>query len=102
MKIGIMLRHYDQHGGGVLGYTHNLIREMLANDKSDNEYVLIYQSPKLIGTYKNFSNVKEVAVQISSKLLWDQLAVHKIEKQEKSNSLPKATLRTHPSAARES
>ena len=22
MRIGIMLRHYDQHGGGVRVYTH--------------------------------------------------------------------------------
>ncbi len=83
MKIGIMLRHYDQHGGGVLGYTHNLIREILAIDGGKNEYVLIYQSPKLIGTYDSYSNVKEVSVEIFSKFLWDQLAVRKIEKQEK-------------------
>ena len=80
MKIGIMLRHYDQHGGGVLGYTHNLLREMLAVNAGKNEYVLIYQSAKLIGTYKDYPNVKEVAVEISSKFLWDQLAVRKIEK----------------------
>ncbi len=83
MKIGIMLRHYEQHGGGVLGYTHNLIRELLAIDNNKNEFVLIYQSPKLIGTYAHHPNVKEVAAQLPSKFLWDQIAVRKIEKQEK-------------------
>jgi len=67
----------------VLDYTHNLIRAILTQDESDNEYVLIYQSPKFIGSYENFSNVKEVALQVFSEFLWDQLAVRKIEKQEK-------------------
>jgi len=28
MRIGIMVRRPDQHGGGVLVYTHHLLREL--------------------------------------------------------------------------
>jgi hypothetical protein len=43
MKIGIMLRHMEQHHGGVLVYTHSLLREMLALD-TPHEFVLMNQS----------------------------------------------------------
>ncbi len=42
MRIAIMLRHIDQHGGGVLVYTRNLLRELLALDTS-HEFVFMYQ-----------------------------------------------------------
>jgi len=29
VRIGIMLRHYDQHGGGVRVYTQRLLQAML-------------------------------------------------------------------------
>lgn len=82
MKIGIMLRHYDQHGGGLWVYTRNLLREMLALD-TRHEFVLIYRDPKFVGTYGNGSRIREVAVEAANILLWDQLAVRKIEKKEK-------------------
>ena len=41
MKIGIMLRHMGQHGGGVLVYTHHLLQELLRLDQK-NEYFLYY------------------------------------------------------------
>jgi hypothetical protein len=74
MKIGIMLRHLEQHHGGVLVYTHNLLREMLALD-TPHEFVLIYRNPDLIGTYADGDRVQEAAVQASSALVWDQVAV---------------------------
>ena len=52
MKIGIMLRHYNQHLGGVWEYTRNLLREMLAL-QTPYEFVLFYRAPKLVGTYGN-------------------------------------------------
>ena len=82
MRIGIMLRHYDQHGGGVKVYTENLLREMLALD-TPHEFVLIYQKPKLLGTYSDGARIREIAVQASSVLHWDQLAVPRMEKKEK-------------------
>lgn len=82
MRIGIMLRHLSQHGGGVLGYTQNLLREMLALD-SPHEFILIYQDPEFIGTYSDYPNVKEVVAPSRSKFFWDQIAVRKVEKKEK-------------------
>ncbi len=81
MKIGIMLRHYSQHGGGVKVYTENLLREMLSLD-TQHEFVLIYRDPKLIGTYNSHSNVRELAVKAHSVLTWDQIAVRQVEKKE--------------------
>jgi hypothetical protein len=52
MKIGVMLRHMGQHGGGVLVYTHNLLREMLALD-TPHEFVLLYQEPSWLGSFSN-------------------------------------------------
>jgi glycosyltransferase involved in cell wall biosynthesis len=80
MKLGIMLRHLDQHGGGVRGYTEHLLRELFAiGDK--HEFVLMYQNPKLVGTYGHIENVQEVAVAARSKFLWDQIAVPRIGKE---------------------
>jgi len=80
MKLGIMLRHLDQHGGGVRGYTEHLLRELFAiGDK--HEFVLMYQNPALVGTFSHVENVREVAVATRSKFLWDQFAVPKIGKE---------------------
>lgn len=83
MKIGIMLRHYNQHGGGVWVYTRNLLREMLALD-TPHEFILLYRDRHLVGTYSDNGNrVREVAMRAPSFFLWDQLAVWWMEKKEK-------------------
>lgn len=82
MRIGIMLRHYDQHGGGVWVYTRNLLREMLALD-TPHEFVLIYQDPKFVGTYGNGDRIREISVKAPNIVLWDQLAVPRVERREK-------------------
>jgi len=82
MKIGIMLRHLGQHGGGVLGYTNNLMRELLALD-SPHEFVLIYPDREFIGSYGNRENVREIVARSRSKFLWDQVSMRQVEKQEK-------------------
>lgn len=82
MKIGIMLRHYDQHGGGVKVYTQGLLREMLGLN-APHEFVLIYRDPRLIGTYHEFSNVREIAVKSRTTFTWDQVAVNQVAKKEK-------------------
>lgn len=74
MRIGVMLRHLRQHEGGVKVYTLKLLEHLLAID-GDNEYVLLYNSPELLGTYAGRSNVEERVVRMPSKLLWDQVAV---------------------------
>jgi glycosyltransferase involved in cell wall biosynthesis len=74
MKIGIMLRHYEQQEGGVKVYTKKLL-PLLLSMGSKHRYLLIYQNPKLLGTYAAWPNVEEVAVALPGTVLWDQLAV---------------------------
>jgi len=77
-----MLRHMGQHGGGVLVYTHNLLREMLSLN-TPHEFVLIYRDPRFVGTYGDGDRVREIVVKAPSIFLWDQLAVRRVEKQER-------------------
>jgi glycosyltransferase involved in cell wall biosynthesis len=93
MKIGIMLRHYNQHGGGVWEYTRNLLREMLALE-TQYEFVLFYRDPKLVGTYTKQDGVREIALKATSRLLWDQVAVWQAAKREQLDLLfnPKFSL----------
>jgi hypothetical protein len=84
LKIGIMLRHLGQHGGGVLVYTQNLLREMLAMD-THHEFVLLYQEPSWLGSYSNGheGRVRELALGKSPTIMWDQWLVPQAEKKEK-------------------
>jgi glycosyltransferase involved in cell wall biosynthesis len=84
MKIGIMLRHLGQHSGGVLEYTHNLLREMLALD-TPHEFVLLSQEPGWLGFCGNSygDRVRELALGKAPSLIWDQLAVPQAEREEK-------------------
>ena len=45
-----MLRHYDQHGGGVRVYTQHMVQTLLSLD-SEHEFVLLYRNPELLGTH---------------------------------------------------
>jgi glycosyltransferase involved in cell wall biosynthesis len=74
VRIGVMLRHYDQHGGGVKVYTQRLLRALF-DLGSDHEFVLLYRNPSLVGTYRDERGVEEVAIPARSILSWDQLAV---------------------------
>ena len=74
MKIGIMLRHYEQQEGGVKVYTKKLL-PLLFSHGAQHDYVLIYQNPKLLGTYAQYKNVEEIAVGLPGTVTWDQLAV---------------------------
>ena len=86
MKIGILLRHYDQHPGGVKNYTDNLLERLLPLGK-DDEFVLIYKNPNLIGCYAKFPNVREIAYRAPALLIWDQIIVPWIERKEKFDVL---------------
>ena len=77
MRIGVMLRHLDQHGGGALVYTQNLLGRLLAMDTA-NEYVLVYRNAKWIGTYGDGERIREVAAPAPSALIWDQLVVPRV------------------------
>jgi glycosyltransferase involved in cell wall biosynthesis len=74
VRIGVMLRHYDQHGGGVKVYTSRLMRALL-DLQTEHEFVLLYRNPALLGTYAGEQGVEEVALPGRSILGWDQLAV---------------------------
>lgn len=74
MRIGVMLRHYDQHQGGVRVYTRKLLRALL-DLRSGHEFVLLYRNPALVGTYAGEPGVEEVAIAARSFIAWDQLAV---------------------------
>lgn len=69
-----MLRHYEQHEGGVKHYTKTLL-PLLFKLGAEHQYILIYQNPKLLGTYAHFSNVEEISAGMPGTLLWDQIAV---------------------------
>ena len=74
MKIGVMLRHYEQQEGGVKVYTKKLL-PLLFTLGAQHQYVLIYQNRKLLGTYANYSNIREVLAALPGTVLWDQVAV---------------------------
>jgi O-antigen biosynthesis alpha-1,2-mannosyltransferase len=69
-----MLRHYDQHQGGVRVYTRRLLRALL-DLRSGHEFILLYRDPALVGTYGSEPSVEEVALAGRSVVSWDQLAV---------------------------
>jgi glycosyltransferase involved in cell wall biosynthesis len=73
MRIGVMLRHYDQHGGGVRVYTQSLL-SFLVKHATQHEYVLFYQNPSLLGTFRG-AHVKEVCVAGRSVFTWDQVGL---------------------------
>lgn len=73
MRIGVMLRHYDQHGGGVRVYTRALL-DYLISHPAGHEYVLFFRDPALLGTYRA-PHVTEVCVGGRSVLTWDQLGL---------------------------
>lgn len=73
MRIGFMLRPYDEKGGiGV--YTRNLVRELLEID-GENQYFFYYKNPELVGTHSDRANVTERYVRTKNKILWDQIAI---------------------------
>ena len=74
MRIGVMLRHYDQHGGGVRVYTQRLLQAML-DLETRHQFVFLYRNPALLGTYASRPEVEEVALPARSVLTWDQIAV---------------------------
>jgi glycosyltransferase involved in cell wall biosynthesis len=74
MRIGVMLRHYEQHGGGVRVYTRELLKHLLSCP-GGHDYVFFYNNPALIGTYRQHPNVVEVSVPGRSVLWWDQVGL---------------------------
>jgi glycosyltransferase involved in cell wall biosynthesis len=74
VRIGVMLRHYDQHGGGVRVYTRRLLSALLQL-RSGHEFVFFYRNPALVGSYADHLEVEETALPARTTLSWDQIAV---------------------------
>lgn len=72
MRIGIMLRHYAQHGGGVKVYTHALLKEFVAQPRG-HEFVFFFNDPALLGRYRDTPHVQEVVVPSGPAPWWDQV-----------------------------
>jgi len=74
MRIGVMLRHYDQHGGGVKVYTRALLRQFLRSP-GPHEFVFFYANPESAGDFRGNARVQEVVLPGRSSFLWDQVSV---------------------------
>jgi glycosyltransferase involved in cell wall biosynthesis len=74
VRIGVMLRHYDQHMGGVRVYTRRLLQALIEL-RTGHEFVFFYRNPALVGTHAADPQVQEVALRARSFLSWDQIAV---------------------------
>lgn len=73
MRIGIMLRAFDEKGGiGV--YARNITAELLRRDRT-NEYVLFYRHGRNIGRFAAYPNVREEVVGAPNKAWWDQVTI---------------------------
>jgi glycosyltransferase involved in cell wall biosynthesis len=92
MRIGIMLRSWDE-AGGVGVYTHNITKELLCKDR-ENEYILFFRNPANLGTFSSYSNVKERLVQGKNKAYWDQVSIPAACRREKVDVIfhPKFTV----------
>ena len=92
MRIGIMLRSFDEKGGvGV--YTRNIVKELLQLDKN-NEYSLFYANPSNVGLFSQHANVREVWVRGRNKAIWDQVSIPRACRRERIDILfhPKFTV----------
>ncbi|MGB6336946.1 MAG: glycosyltransferase family 1 protein [Thermoanaerobaculia bacterium] len=91
MRIGLMLRAFDEKGGvGV--YTRNIVEELLGFDRR-NQYILFYRNREHLGRYSHYENVTERWVRGGSKAAWDQIAIPLACRREKVDVLfhPKFT-----------
>lgn len=74
MRLGIMLRHFDQHEGGVKVYTREVVRSMIEL-RGRHEIVLLFRNRQRLGTYQGIDGVQEVLLEGGSILYWDQIKV---------------------------
>jgi glycosyltransferase involved in cell wall biosynthesis len=93
MRIGVMLRHLGEHGGGVDVYTRRVLTEMLRLPCS-HEFVFLYRKPEQIGTFGAHPRLREIVIDAPAKILWDQVSVPLAMRREKIDLLfnPKYSL----------
>jgi glycosyltransferase involved in cell wall biosynthesis len=69
-----MLRHFDQHEGGVKVYTRELLHSLIELNRK-HEIVLLFRNRQRLGTYQGVDGVREVLLEGGSILYWDQVKV---------------------------
>jgi glycosyltransferase involved in cell wall biosynthesis len=74
MRLGIMLRHFDQHEGGVKVYTRELMNAIVAGN-TRHEIVMLYRNRQRLGTYSGVDSVSEVLLEGGPIVYWDQVKV---------------------------
>lgn len=92
MRIGVMLRVFEEKGGiGV--YARNILPELLKIDQ-ENQYFLFYNNPDHVGLFTKHKNVKEILIRGKNKAIWDQVSVPAVCWREKIDVVfhPKFTL----------
>lgn len=77
MRIAIMLRHFEQHEGGVMEYTKRLLNEFFSTYQN-HEYLLLYKNHGDTGTFGKHENVREIVCESRSRLVWDQFVVPRV------------------------
>lgn len=80
MRLGIMLRHFDQHDGGVKVYTREVVHSLIELNRK-HEIVLLFRNRRRMGTYQGVAGVSEVLLEGGSILYWDQIKVPKAVRQ---------------------
>jgi glycosyltransferase involved in cell wall biosynthesis len=71
MRIGIMLRAYEEKGGiGV--YARHVTRHLLEQGKQ-HEFFLYFSNPGSLGAYEGFPNAHPRLVPPRNKFVWDQV-----------------------------
>ena len=83
VKVAIMMRAMDKDSG-FRALVDGMARAMVQAAPSVT-FVLIYQTDKWFGRFKEFPNVREVLAPVRSALLWDQLAVPWVAWKEKAD-----------------
>lgn len=76
-----MLRHFEQHEGGVMEYTKRLLGEFFSK-YPDHEYLLLYKNLGDTGTFGKLDNVREIVCESRSRFVWDQLVVPRVVRAE--------------------
>lgn len=73
MRIGIMLRAYEERGGvGV--YARNITRHLLRHGER-HQFLLYFSNLDSLDAYRDFSNAEPRYVPASGKFLWDQVLI---------------------------
>jgi len=83
MKVAIMMRTMDKDSG-FRAMTGSMTAAMV-RQAPEVSYLLIYKTPKWLGEFAAFPNVKEVLVEMKSNFLWDQVAVPKVAWRERAD-----------------